>query len=229
MLLAGASTASSAPPSATPAWIDDPGGSFAIMATEVPVAAFRECVVAGACDEATVNDACNFNREAAPDDRSDHPVNCVNFDGAEQYCAFAAARLCSQEEWLGACRGPEGRDFPYGGDFNREACNVGSSETPAQGRERGTSVVGSITTCEGGLPGLFDMAGNVNEWVADCSGTYCKFRGGAWLSNEPTERFAGCAGVCSGNQKTLRSAQVGFRCCRDLGDSSSSPAVSPAQ
>lgn len=199
-----------------PAWVADPGGQFAIMATEVPVASFRACVEAGDCDARTVNTACNYGETGVAGEREDHPVNCVSFDGAEQYCAWANARLCGHEEWLTACRGPEGLAFPYGTEFDREACNVGSSETPAAGRDRGTSVVGSIPSCEGGLPGVFDMAGNVNEWVNDCTGTYCKFRGGSWLSNEPTERFAGCTGVCSGNQKSLRSAQVGFRCCRSL-------------
>lgn len=196
---------------AEPQWIDAPDQTFAIMATEATVAGYRDCVAAGDCEIAQVVETCNYGK----DDKLDHPLNCVSFFGAEQYCAFAGGRLCSEAEWLSACAGPEGRSFPYGNDFAREACNVGSVDQPAEGRARGTSSAGSIDTCEGGLDGLFDMAGNLSEWVDDCKDTYCKFRGGSYLTNEPTERFAACRGVCSGNQKTLQSGSVGFRCCRD--------------
>ncbi len=59
------------------------------------------------------------------------------------------------------------------------------------------------------------MAGNVAEWVDSCKESYCKFRGGAYLTNDPIDLFAGCGGVCAGNQKDFTSGTVGVRCCRD--------------
>ncbi len=196
---------------APPSWIAHPGAPFAVMATEVSAAQFASCVQAGACDQSTVNAKCNYGRP----DKSDHPVNCVSFDGAEQYCVFAAGRLCSEQEWLAACRGSDGRAFPYGNVFDPSVCNSQSATETVEGRAVETLPVAALPGCEGGLPGLFDMAGNVAEWIADCKGSYCKFRGGGYLSNAPVERFTGCSSICSGNQKTLQSATVGFRCCQD--------------
>jgi formylglycine-generating enzyme required for sulfatase activity len=196
------------------AWVQAPTHGFSIRAAEVTVKQFRACVEAGACNPKTLGSNCNYQREG----RDDHPVNCVSYDGAVEYCDWAGGRLCTEAEWLTACRGEESREFPYGTSFDAAACNVRSNapatatvstEGPAD-----TRPVGEMKTCEGGLPGVFDMAGNVGEWLADCTGTYCKFRGAGYLSNDPVAHFTGCGGVCSGNQKTLMSNVVGIRCCR---------------
>lgn len=195
----------------TTRWIAHPDRPFDITATEVTVGQFRACVEAGACDQATVNDACNYTSAG----REDHPVNCVTYHGAEQYCRHAGGRICSEPEWLDACSGPGRRAFPYGASFDAAACNVSPSAVATAGGVLSTVPVASLETCSGGLDGLSDMAGNVAEWVADCKGDYCKFRGAGYLSNEPVDRFAGCSGVCSGNDKSLQSGVVGIRCCRD--------------
>jgi len=195
----------------TPTWLKHPDRAFSITATEVTVAQFRQCVTAGGCDPSTANEACNIGRE----DRADHPVNCVAYYGAEQFCAWAGGRVCSEDEWLAACRGSDSRAFPYGDQYDAEACNAKSTSVGISGSGSSTAPVGSFGRCEGGLPGLFDMAGNVAEWVDACKGTYCKFRGAGHQSNDPVDRFAGCSGVCSGNDKSLQSGVVGIRCCRD--------------
>ena len=194
-----------------PQWIDEYGLQVSITATEVTVAQYRSCVAAGLCEEQTVAERCNYGKVGF----DDHPVNCVSHFGAEQYCAAVGGRLCSETEWLEACRGTDNRRFPYGDAFNLETCNSRSTTATIEGRD-GTVPAGSLERCEGGVRGLMDMAGNVAEWLADCKGDYCKFRGGGHLSNDPIEYFAGCRGVCSGNQKTLQSGTVGIRCCRDL-------------
>jgi len=182
-----------------------------ITATEVTVAQFRACVEAGGCDASTANASCNLGDDA----RLQHPVNCIAYYGAEQYCTWAGGRICTEEEWLAACRGAEGLAFPYGNAYDPEACNAKSSTGAVAGASNSTGPVGSFERCQGGLPGLFDMAGNVAEWVDACKGTYCKFRGAGHTSNDPVDRFAGCSGVCSGNDKSLQSSVVGARCCRD--------------
>ncbi len=192
-------------------WVRHPARPFSVSATEITVAGFRACVQAGACDAAMVDPKCNYGKP----ERDRHPVNCVTFFGAEQVCAFVGGRVCKEEEWLGACRGSEGRAFPYGNAFDLEACNVKSSNSKVKGQRSGTAPVGGTPRCEGGLKGLFDMAGNVAEWVDSCKESYCKFRGAGFRSNDPVERFAACKGVCSGNDKSLKSTVVGVRCCKD--------------
>lgn len=211
-LAAGTSAEDAVPTASARRWIQHPSRPFSISATEVTVAQFRACVGAGACDAATASALCNYGTTG----RDDHPVNCVAYHGAEQYCAHVGGRICTEEEWLDACRGTDGRAFPYGGTFDLTKCNVQSLTTPsAAGRERATAAVGSYPGCEGGLSGLFDMAGNVAEWVNSCHDDYCKFRGAGYLSNDPIETFAACSGVCSGNDKSFQSGVVGIRCCKD--------------
>lgn len=192
-------------------WVAGPGGAFSISATEVTVAQYRACVTAGACDVSEVGERCNYHAEG----REDHPVNCASYHAAEAFCAFAGGRVCREEEWLAACRGDDDRTFPYGAEFDLAACNVQSQTETIEGRERGTVPVGSQWRCEGGLVGLFDMAGNVAEWVDPCRDDYCKFRGAGYLTNDPVDLFAACKEACSGNTKALKSGSVGIRCCRD--------------
>jgi formylglycine-generating enzyme required for sulfatase activity len=193
-------------------WIDHPDRKFAILATEVTVAQFRACLESGACKAETADAACNLGSA----DAADYPANCVSYYGAEQVCAYAGGRVCTEDEWLAACRGTEVRAFPYGNAYDPGACNAYSATAGATDVSLpATLPVGSMAGCQGGLPGLFDMAGNVAEWVDACKGSYCRFRGAGYRSNDPVEHFAGCSGVCSGNDKGLRSNVVGVRCCRD--------------
>lgn len=197
-------------PAVAPVWVDHPLEPFSIMATEVTVAAFLACVSDGKCTPDDADMTCN----AADALKKDHPVNCITHDGAGRVCEYLGGRLCSSTEWLAACRGTDGRAFPYGAGFRSEACNVGSYANPSVAGKT-TTAVASMADCEGGLAGLFDMSGNVSEWMSDCKDDYCKFRGAAYVGNDPVEYFAGCADRCSGNDRGLRSGSVGARCCRD--------------
>ena len=190
-------------------WVRHPDHPFSILSTEVTVAQFRTCVDAGTCGKDTFT-TCNYGVSG----KDNHPMNCVDYNGAEQFCGFVGGRLCTEHEWLDACSGTDGRPFPYGTSFDLEACNSQSSTVTVSGRAVDTVPVGSMPKCKGGLPDVYDMAGNVTEWVDKCQGTYCKFRGGGYSSNDPIEMFAACKGVCSGNQKDFSSSTIGFRCCR---------------
>ncbi len=180
----------------TPRWISVPGRALSISATEVTVQQFRSCVEAGRCPPAHFDSGCNYGDPT----RGDHPMNCASELAAQDFCGAVGGRVCTQDEWLAACRGADGRRFPYGDAFDLAACNSQSSTNRVEGRPLSTAPVGSFRGCEGGLPGLFDMGGNVAEWVGPCKGTYCKLRGGSYLSTDPVDRFAACVGVCAGNQ-----------------------------
>lgn len=190
-------------------WVSHPVELFDILATEATVAEFKACVAAGRCDMASVNEDCNVGDKQ----RDKHPVNCIDHGGADALCSYLGGRLCSSQEWLAACRGTDNRAFPYGPEYQESRCHVGSYASPGPGGKT-TVEAGSIAECEGGLPGVFDLSGNVSEWVSDCKEDYCKFRGAAYVGNEPVDYFAGCGQVCSGNDRSLKSGTVGVRCCR---------------
>jgi sulfatase modifying factor 1 len=105
----------------------------------------------------------------APKDRLDHPVTLVRWDDAIAYCAWLSGasgrtvRLPTEAEWEKAARGGrEGKRYPWGDRLDRNLANF--LIDPSQRLLQGT------TQCRTYPPngyGLFDMAGNVWEWVAD--------------------------------------------------------------
>ena len=189
------------------------GHDIWIDPTEATVAQFKSCVDAGACKTEQVHvvpdSPCNYD---APG-RAEHPVNCVDWYGAEAYCKWSDGRLCKEDEWFAACRGPQGQNYPYGDTFDEAACNVAGHDIPQS--QRATTEVATVASCQGGYHGLYDMVGNVTEWLDSCQEDYCHFYGGAFLDNDPLPDFASCKRFCAGNKKAFKSATIGFRCCHD--------------
>jgi formylglycine-generating enzyme required for sulfatase activity len=131
--------------------------AYAIGVTEVTQEQYAACVTAGACREPS----CDWE----PVQKAAHPVVCVDWQMASDYCAWVGKRLCSEAEWEKAARGTAGLRFPWGnGEASCELAVMREAETVCQ--EEGTRPVGSRP--DGQSPfGLQDMAGNVLEWVAD--------------------------------------------------------------
>ncbi len=87
------------------------------------------------------------------------PVVGVNWYDAKAYCEFRAKRLPTEAEWEKAARGPHGNLYPRGNDFDSEKANYNrhhDATWPVDSHPDGASHYG-----------VYNMAGNVFEWVAD--------------------------------------------------------------
>lgn len=146
---------------------------YRIDGTEVTVGAWQKCVAAKACTSGEAKSSkCNWGQKG----RQHHPMNCVTWDDATAYCAWAGKRLCTEAEWEKAAKGgcekyPDQECrvampiYPWGNaksNCTYAIMNDGSSGCGADS----TWEVGSRPA--GASPyGALDMSGNVEEWVSD--------------------------------------------------------------
>lgn len=137
--------------------------SYEIDSTEVSVQRYRRCVSAGACG------APSFPIGDQRYDHADFPVTHVSWNDAESFCKWEGGHLPTEAQWEYAARGPQKNDFPWGNIYNPHLANHGSfSEDGADARDGwiGLAPIGSFP--DGMTPtGIYDLAGNASEWVAD--------------------------------------------------------------
>ncbi|MEZ4735960.1 MAG: formylglycine-generating enzyme family protein [Caldilineaceae bacterium] len=126
---------------------------FWMMQTEVTNAQFAQCVAAGVC---------LAPRNERWDDPAfaNHPVTGVNWSQANGYATWVGGRLPTEAEWEKAARGADGRIYPWGNQ-------APTAQTANFNTLAGDTVpVGQYP--DGASPyDVLDLAGNVEEWVAD--------------------------------------------------------------
>ena len=127
----------------------------------------------------------------APEDRGNHPINCVTWEMATAFCASRKMRLPTEAEWEYAARGPDGRKYPWGDELpNASLLNACGKECMAWGKKNKldpTGVGAAMYAEDDGFPttapvgsfpsgksryGIQDVVGNVWEWVADAYAPY---------------------------------------------------------
>ena len=172
-----------------------------------------------------------FDKMWAPLTANDHPIAGVNWDNAQAYVAWLKAktgqnyRLPTEAEWERAARGgKEGQRFWWGDEFDMRFAN-----TAAKGD--GWDWTSPVDAYPGHPYGLFDMAGNLLEWVQDCwhdnyegtpasevawtkscFGTQKVLRGGSWGSDPDSVRSA----ARGHGEPNDRYFALGFRVARGL-------------
>ena len=230
--------------------------SYCIDVYEVTTSRYSACSDGGKCKRASrVNDwpgigahdreafdpLCSIRDLPA---QAEHPIVCVDWFMAETFCqSLPGGRLPTEAEWEFAARGPDGRRYPWGDDKpGPHYLNACGSECVSYGKELKVPMTAMYpgddswpsTAQVGSFPkgkfrfGLFDVSGNVAEWVADWEAPYTKeaardpkgpaagktrvIRGGAWNAGvdtwvTPTFRFM------SGPE--VKSYGTGFRCAAE--------------
>ncbi|VEN74387.1 conserved hypothetical protein [Candidatus Desulfarcum epimagneticum] len=143
-----------------------------------------------------------------PEGLEDHPVLDVSLEEVVEYCKWRSEkegvehRLPTEEEWEKAARGEDGREYPWGNDFDPEKCN---SEESGIGQ---TTPVARYP--DGASPyGVYDMAGNVWEWTDRKEGFGYVLRGGSWF-----RRSVYCRCVVRSLPGGRDDYVTGFRCVR---------------
>ncbi len=181
------------------------------------------------------------------------PQAYINRFESAAACRAAGKRLCTLREWFNACRGARRMPYPYGPRERSGVCNVGKphllgrfhGETPGLWSYRSAfndprldqvagflARTGAYSHCVG-RTGLYDMVGNLHEWVSDTirppgstmppvahrvlarldrEAGHGVFMGGFYSTRD--EHGNGCGFVTIGHQPAYHDYSTGFRCCR---------------
>jgi formylglycine-generating enzyme required for sulfatase activity len=129
--------------------------TFYMDLTEVTNEAYEGCIEAGQCERPMP-----FRRFGGPR----QPLVAVSWFDAVHHCEMLGKRLPTEAEWERGAAGPDDTRFPWGDE--PLGCERASIKD-AQGEGCGREITSPVASYPAGHWGLFDMAGNVHEWVQD--------------------------------------------------------------
>jgi formylglycine-generating enzyme required for sulfatase activity len=160
-----------------------------------------------------------------PNKKGTKPTSNVSWKKSLSMCTDIGKTLCTSAQWERACQGTNKRMYSYGEQHNRNTCN-----TPIIGGGPGKNPVplkgsGAFPDCH--TPeGVFDLNGNVSEWVLDAwdgapepfnkrarvsEETWRILRGGTMWSN--TFYGQDCTSRHGHEKNHWKNIDDGFRCC----------------
>lgn len=192
--------------------------AFYIDKYEVTNRLYAACVRAGACQSPQRTNSSSRNRYFEEPEFAEYPVVWVNWSMAVSYCQWRDARLPTEAEWEKAARGDDGRAYPWNTPLRPGLANYE--------RDIGdTTPVGRYP--DGQSPyGVYDMSGNVWEWVSSLVQPYPfqmddgrespspgtrVLRGGSWRSETGMLRVS----YRYQAEQTASDLDIGFRCAKD--------------
>jgi formylglycine-generating enzyme len=161
------------------------------------------------------------------------PQGYLSYYTAKRSCESAGKRLCSEREWVTACGGERGLKFPYAEKYRAFACNVYRYFHPASALHENASLghrdprlnllvedngdpllraTGATQDCASRWGGdvVYDMVGNVDEWVEGEKGPV--FMGGFYARST----YKGCEAKVDSHAAAYYDYSTGTRCCGDL-------------
>jgi formylglycine-generating enzyme required for sulfatase activity len=162
----------------------------------------------------------------------ERPVDDVSWDDVQEFLKRISAnrsgktyRLPTEAEWEYAARGGAQTAYWWGQDIGKDNANCNGC-----GSYWDNDSTAPVGACKANSFGLYDMAGNVWEWVQDCyhssyagapgdGSAWCELgpqptrvaRGGSWSNSRLRLRAAGR----DGNPQSYRSGSLGFRLAQD--------------
>ncbi len=184
-----------------------------------------EFAPSGACQTATVHKHFCMDKFEYPNRAGQQPVVMKTWYDAAAACKGEGKRLCTDSEWTLACEGQERSPYPYGTKRDSNACNIDkphpdvNEKALANPATRDAEVArlwqgeasGSRAQCVSSY-GVFDMTGNVDEWVVNETGQGFRsgLKGGYW--GPVRDR---CRPMTTAHGEDFSFYQIGFRCCAD--------------
>jgi formylglycine-generating enzyme required for sulfatase activity len=163
----------------------------------------------------------------APNKKGAKPLVMQSSVDGSEWCGARGKRLCREVEFESACEGPDLLPWSYGWSADGEACNSGKPWRPFHAEvlyEKNDEAARELERLWQGEPagsrarcatkeGVFDLVGNVEEWVTSRQGRKWPVTliGGFW-----SKPWTGCRGANDAHEPTFRFYETGFRCCKDL-------------
>ena len=177
-------------------WVYSKPAGLYFAKSETTLSQYEACVKAGQCDAKhhktkSNSKSCNWGYSG----RGKHPMNCVDWYGADAFCKWAGGRLPTEDEWYAEASNGGSREYAWGDE--RPSCercimNDGSTTGSAGNETLGCGEGHTWPVCSKpsgkSVSGLCDVTGNVWEWTSswyDSDSAKRVLRGGAWDNLDP--------------------------------------------